>query len=100
MGWWTTGLIGLASGFGFFLVMMCFLIWALIMDGDPDDLLDLWPIWSGLLVSGALLWVWVRVSGRIRRGPRRRRIALALVCWGWSSVLIIGMLWVFIVSIF
>lgn len=94
MGWWTTGLIGLSSGFGFFLVATGFLIWAMIVEQELDEVLLLWPLWLGFILSGVPIAGWLRWSGRIRRMRRGGRISLAIGTWLYSGVVTIGLLWV------
>ena len=96
MGWWTAGLIGLASGFGFFLVVTGVLLWAMIVDGELDDLLKIWPLLTGMVVSSTMVASWLRFSGRLRRAQRSSRVCLAVGCWLASTFLITSMLWILI----
>ena len=101
MGAWITGLVGLASGFGFYLNLVGFFIWAAVVDGDlSDTLIVVWPLWLGLGIHGVLVLVWVRMMRPMRRRKKRTRIILAASCWAFTALGSIGLIWLFLNVLF
>ena len=98
---WTTGLVGLASGFGFYLIILGFFTWAAILDGHVGDLFtEVWPMWLGLWVYGGLVLVWTKLMRWLRRCTRRTRILLAVSCWGFTAGGSVALIWLLLVVVF
>ena len=77
-----TGLVGISGGLGFSGLLLLFVTYMLLVDGGlRADRSDLWLL---LIESGAtlaILLVWIRASGWIRRLPSHLSWALAVGCF-------------------
>jgi len=100
LGWWVCGLLGLASGMGFFVVVHGFIVWVLVQEGWDDDVVEAWPLFLGLVVHALGLALWIRLGRRIRRARTGVRACLAIVMWAVSAILTTGMIWLFVGIVF
>lgn len=89
-----TGLLGLAAGAGFAMLVLLWGVTMVLTSGGPS-LGDLIVLLVEATVLGALALVWIRNSGRIRRLPAAYRWPLAISTW----LLSIGALVLFLYAI-
>lgn len=81
LGFFVSGLVGLASRAGFHGFVLLWAAWALLLVGGGPDLRDLVPLVVGFASCGGGLLVWVRTRRRLRNSSAEvRRLALA-ACW-------------------
>jgi hypothetical protein len=75
-----TGLIGLAAGGGFSVLLLFYATWAiLVMRGGPE-LGDIAVLFFETLWTGGLIVVWVRKASALRRMQVHNRWILAILC--------------------
>ncbi len=83
-----TGLVGLAMGFGFCVILVVFFVIEGLTSKYSDGLR--WEVFGpmviGSVVLGATLWCWLRWRGAICRASATRRWTLATVCFLTSGV--------------
>ncbi len=83
-----TGIIGIACSLGFSGMFLIAMFIQLASNNMPPSIVSeiLVALLPGLVVSGLVLWVWLRVSAWIRRQDATRRWTLAGLCWALPFV--------------
>lgn len=86
---WVAGLIGLAGGAGFNVVLFGWGLLATLVSGFGPELGELIVIFAFAAVGAVALLAWVRLGRRIRRLPRTGRSLVVLGAWGLSLALVV-----------
>lgn len=76
-----TGLIGISAAFGFCAMLLSWALYIAILEQNQRVMDDIGTLIAEFVINGAMLWVWVLSSGRIRRQAPRARWSLAAACW-------------------
>lgn len=79
------GVIGLAMGIGFELILGTWGMWTQVTNGGGVPLSDLIPLGVGLAVESGLLWWWIWSRPRLRRMALGSRVALPAATWAVSA---------------
>lgn len=80
LGSWVTGLVGLAAGMGFFVMVLLVGVYQYLMHGFTDAAFFAW-FGSLALVHIAPLTAWLKWRGWVRARPTSARVWLAIGCW-------------------
>lgn len=81
LGFFVSGLVGLASGAGFHGFVLIWAVWVLLFNGGGPEPRDIVLLLVGLLSCGVGLGVWLRARRRLRHASVEvRRLCLA-ACW-------------------
>ncbi len=80
------GLLGLAIGFGFNLLLLVWVGLMPLLGQSMPPLAEVWPLPTFGLLQGAGMWLWIRWRARIRRRPPAERAVLIAATWLLSAV--------------